>query len=70
MRVATVDGLVTLFYDGSKTIYNVELEYEWWNEKQNHVNHDDWEDWPLSDECKRYLRERESWQQVIILKKG
>ena len=27
----------------------------------------EWEDWPLSDQCKRYLRERESWQQIIIL---
>jgi hypothetical protein len=29
MRVATVDGLVTLFYDGSKELYNRELNNEW-----------------------------------------
>ena len=67
MRVATVDGLVTLFYDGSKKPHNEELEDEWWDEKQNHTNHDDWEEWPLSDVCKRYLRERRSWQQIIIV---
>ena len=28
MRVATVDGLVTLYYDGSKELYNKELRDE------------------------------------------
>ena len=68
MRVATVDGLVTLFYDGSE-LFNDDLHDEWYDENQNHANpHDDnWEEWNLSDECKQYLRERESWQQIIVV---
>ena len=67
MRVATVDGLVTLFYDGSKTIYNADLHDEWWDEYLDHdSNEEGWEDWNLSDECKRYFKERQTWQQVII----
>lgn len=61
MRVATVDGLITLFYDGSKPLYNWELEHEWgvefsWNSTSE-----------TSDECKEYHRERESWQQIIVI---
>ena len=29
MRVATVDDLVTLFYDGSEPLYNQRLNQEW-----------------------------------------
>ncbi|GFH46297.1 hypothetical protein CTEN210_02771 [Chaetoceros tenuissimus] len=67
MRVATVDGLVTLFYDGSKQLYNGELEDEWITKwRQYDRNYQGWEDWDLSDECKQYWRERQSWQQIII----
>lgn len=68
MRVATVDGLVTLFYDGSKELYNEELHLEWLRESCNQGRNDDnWESWTISDECKRYLRERQSWQQIIVV---
>ena len=67
MRVATVDGLVTLFYDGSKELFNIELEEEWFREYLHHDhNEEGWEDWIISNECKQYFRERQSWQQVII----
>ncbi|GFH43852.1 hypothetical protein CTEN210_00325 [Chaetoceros tenuissimus] len=67
MRVATVDGFVTLFYDGSKELYNDELDDEWEEEEETFYDHTIWEDWNLSDECKRYFRERLSWQQIIVL---
>lgn len=67
MSVANVDGLVTLFYDGSKELYNEELDDEWSEEYDNRdLNDDNWEEWDLSVECKRYIRERLSWQQIII----
>lgn len=69
MRVATVDGLVTLFYDGSKKLFDPEWADEWLEER-NHQwrisgkvydleswtlsNLGDLESWDLSDECKRY----------------
>ena len=67
MRVATVDGLVTLFYDGSKPLYNEELHFDWWDAHEQHMSEDDWESWDLSVECKKYFRERFSWQQVIVV---
>jgi len=40
---------------------------EWWFSFLDHDSNDDnWENWPLSDECKQYWRERQSWQQVVI----
>ncbi|GFH43865.1 hypothetical protein CTEN210_00338 [Chaetoceros tenuissimus] len=67
MRVATVDGLVTLFYDGSKPLFNQELNFKiYGNEADENIWADTWESWPLSDECKDYIRERLSWQQVIV----
>lgn len=66
MRVATVDGLVTLFYDGSKQIYNRELCDE--ASDLHSFDGDNLEEFDLSDECKRYWKERLSWQQVIIEK--
>ena len=71
MRVATVDGLVTLFYDGSKELYNVELSHEWFEgAAEGYYDNDEkesWEDWPLSDECKIYWKDRQSWQQIIVI---
>ncbi|GFH46425.1 hypothetical protein CTEN210_02899 [Chaetoceros tenuissimus] len=75
MRVATVDGLVTLFYDGSKPLFNWELEEEWWEEfslwcngwDYDEVRDEHWEDWDLSEECKKYWKDRRSWQQIIVV---
>lgn len=70
MRVAIVDGLVTLFYDGSKPLFNQELNREFNNFYRLVASGDNWtetwQSWPLSDECKDYIRERLSWQQVIV----
>lgn len=71
MRVATVDGLVTLFYDGSKELYNESLEREIFYQALGIS----WENFllfiesstQLSNECKEYFRERLSWEQVIIV---
>ena len=67
MRVATVDGLVTLFYDGSKKLWNDELDEEWEDQLAEHYDEDfsKWESWELSNECKQYIRERLSWQQIL-----
>ncbi|GFH44053.1 hypothetical protein CTEN210_00527 [Chaetoceros tenuissimus] len=69
MRVATVNGLVTLFYDGSKELCNEELHDEWEDQLVEHNDEDiaDWESWDLSNECKQYIRERFSWQQIIVV---
>ncbi|GFH52692.1 hypothetical protein CTEN210_09168 [Chaetoceros tenuissimus] len=72
MRVATVDGLVTLFYDGSKELYNEKLYYKYIavldeNGDLSGPNEDDVELLNLSEECKNYFRERLSWQQIIIV---
>ncbi|GFH44050.1 hypothetical protein CTEN210_00524 [Chaetoceros tenuissimus] len=69
MRVATVDGLVTLFYDGSKELWNEELHEEWEYEFEEHEDKEivNWESWNLSYECKQYLRERFPWQQIIVM---
>ncbi|GFH46367.1 hypothetical protein CTEN210_02841 [Chaetoceros tenuissimus] len=87
MRVATVDGLVTLFYDGSE-LYNERLENRfhfaremaWRNLSEQddpdeffawenpYYIPDDWESWShLSEECKRYWKERQSWQQIFVV---
>lgn len=71
MRVATVDGLVTLFYDGSKPLFDWKLTGEWKlacsRERKNWKKRDDIESLNISDECKEYLRERMSWHQIIIV---
>ncbi|GFH43826.1 hypothetical protein CTEN210_00299 [Chaetoceros tenuissimus] len=75
MRVATVDGLVTLFYDGSKELNNQRLNEEWlltnyvhpMNNDHDNIEGDNIESWPLSDACKEYFREKLSWQQVIVV---
>ena len=74
MRVATVDGLVTLYYDGSKEPWNEEMSTVW-NEVNNNYDdfgndfglndyrnedEDGWESWDISDACKEYIRERGS----------
>ncbi|GFH50332.1 hypothetical protein CTEN210_06808 [Chaetoceros tenuissimus] len=69
MRVSTVDGLLTLFYDGSKPLYNKVLSEEWNRSCFCGVPDDEetWQSIPVSEECKRYVRERQTWQQVIIV---
>ncbi|GFH57197.1 predicted protein [Chaetoceros tenuissimus] len=67
MRVATVDGLVTLFYDGSKDLFNHDLHSKWfvkWNE--HGLNEDEWEEWDLSTDCKNYWRERDKHGSRVI----
>ncbi|GFH56406.1 hypothetical protein CTEN210_12882 [Chaetoceros tenuissimus] len=69
MRTKLVDGLLTLFYDGSKELYNQDLHFEFtvvWDQLKNtkltakeKFNH-------LSFECKEYINERLSWEQVIV----
>ncbi|GFH43790.1 hypothetical protein CTEN210_00263 [Chaetoceros tenuissimus] len=64
MRVATVDG--------PRELYNMELEHEWLgnrghvldakNNKRMEV-----ESLNVSDRCKKYIKERLSWQQVIVV---
>ncbi|GFH46306.1 hypothetical protein CTEN210_02780 [Chaetoceros tenuissimus] len=69
MRIANIDGLVTLFYDGSKKLFNEELNDEWWEEYRNNERTDTaWEEtWNLSLPCKKYQKDRLSWQQVIVV---
>ncbi|GFH57233.1 hypothetical protein CTEN210_13709 [Chaetoceros tenuissimus] len=68
MRVATVDGLVTLVYDGSEPLWNRELRDEWLHGYSDHdFNEEGWEEWNVPDACKRYWRERQSWQQIIVV---
>lgn len=68
MRVANVDGLVTLFYDGSRELYNHELSIEWQvaDYRYSHLNVN-FEEWGISDQCKRYRRERQTWQQIVVV---
>ncbi|GFH43792.1 hypothetical protein CTEN210_00265 [Chaetoceros tenuissimus] len=67
MRVATIDGLVTLFYDGSKELWNENLNWERSIALLTGVRANDLESSNVSDECKRYFRERHSWEQIIIV---
>lgn len=69
MKVTTINGLVTLFYDRSKELYNKELEMEWESDVDlvYYENFDDVESSNLSIKCKNYVRERQSWQHVIIV---
>lgn len=66
MWFSTIGGLVTLLYDGSKPLYNGELSARL---DYTRVPDDErtWQSLPVSEECKRYLRERRLWQQVIVL---
>ena len=68
MRVANVDGLITLFYDGSREPYNEELHQEWMSALS--VEEEELGFIPLdferSEECETYWDERQTWQQVII----
>ncbi|GFH43787.1 hypothetical protein CTEN210_00260 [Chaetoceros tenuissimus] len=74
MRVATVDGLVTLFYDGSEELWNPILEFTFLItggsinlEHNSEERAADLEAMNVPDSCKRYYRERQSWQQIIIV---
>ncbi|GFH43849.1 hypothetical protein CTEN210_00322 [Chaetoceros tenuissimus] len=74
MRFATVDGLVTLFYDGSKELWIQDLHDEWWEQYSHYVTFYGsrweeyiWDNLNLSEECKEFIRERLSWQQIIVV---
>lgn len=71
MRVANVDGLLTLYYDGSKPIYIRELEHEWIHDRGHVLDANnkikDVESLNVSDRCKEYIKERLSWQQIIVV---
>lgn len=71
MRVATVDGLLTLYYDGSKPLYIKELEHEWIHDRGHVLDANnkikDVESLNVSDRCKEYIKERLSWQQIIVV---
>ena len=75
MRVATVDGLLTLFYDGSEELYNEKLDDELAKAYNKQTDEDDqglqttWELRDLSDACRRYYRKRQTWQQIIVVDK-
>lgn len=69
MRVATVDGLLTLFYDGSKELWNQGHCLEKvnvWNRLENKELTEEETMKQLSPECKEYVKERWSWEQVIV----
>lgn len=75
MRIATVDGLVNLYYDGSKELYNEELRDEL-SQAYDRIRRLDgldaakgiaFEDLEVSVECKNYCIERMTWQQVIVV---
>ena len=56
MRVEQVDGLLTVFYDGT-ILSNFDLDYE----------HTVFGEEDRSEECESYVNERYSWQQVIVM---
>ena len=64
-----MDGLVTLFYDGSRELFNGELHMEWDRQyrRRGHSNINGWQSWHLSSECKEYVKERLTWQQIIVI---
>ena len=64
MRIAIVDGLLTLFYDGSE-LYDEDLYYEWIEEKRRKKG--DEQNMQVSPACRDFIYERWSWQQVIVL---
>lgn len=66
MRVAHVDGLLTLFYDGSE-LYNHQLNSELFRILMGKERRETEEDMSqVSEACRKYLRERLSWQQIIV----
>ena len=73
MRVATVDGLLTLYYDGSKEPYDEDLHNEWNDCYMDQDLPTSWDDswdldsWDLSEACKKYMRKRQSWEQIIVV---
>ena len=69
MRDAKVDGLLTLFYDGSKDLWNQGHCLEKanvWNRLENKELTEEEKMKQLSPECKEYVKERWLWEQVIV----
>lgn len=77
MKVATVDGLVTLFYDGSEIVNRLlerELLMKIWKNYENPTeedldNHNRYlgSFHRVSDKAKKYWKERQPWQQIIVM---
>ncbi|GFH49030.1 hypothetical protein CTEN210_05506 [Chaetoceros tenuissimus] len=68
MRVASVDGLMTLFYDGSESILDEELHNEGVDiYMQDDLDGEELVPWGLSNACKKYWKSRLSWEQVIVV---
>lgn len=72
MRLEKIDGLLTLFYDGSEELYNQKLDDELEKAYNKQTDDDDqsletWESWDLSNACKKYYRRRQSWQQIVVV---
>ncbi|GFH46356.1 hypothetical protein CTEN210_02830 [Chaetoceros tenuissimus] len=66
MRVAHVDGLLTLFYDGSE-LYNHQLNSELFRILMGKERRETEEDMSqVSEAFRKYWRERQSWQQIIV----
>ena len=59
MRVETINGLLTLYYDGTD-LYNENLEREWNECDALEISN-------VSAACKEYWNERLSWRQVIVM---
>ena len=65
MRVANVEGLLTLFYDGSE-LSNKQLDDELEDCHMRNGSYDvDLN--KLSEPCRKYIKERRTWQQIIVL---
>lgn len=69
MRTDIVDGLLTLFYDGSDKLFNSKFHVEEAllivDPRTTNMTAEEMFD-ELSDECQQYFRERHSWEQVMI----
>ncbi|GFH56410.1 hypothetical protein CTEN210_12886 [Chaetoceros tenuissimus] len=69
MRTEVVDGLLTLFYDGSKNLFNANLyiEYDvvWQRLRKSDLTKEEKMNY-LSPECQEYVKERWTWEQVIV----
>lgn len=67
MIVANVDGLMTLFYDGSESIQDEEELHNEGVDMEESLDDENLETWGLSNACKKYWKSRLSWEQVIIV---
>lgn len=74
MRISDFNGLKTLFYDGSVQLRNETLEDEWIEYTESGeiggtadcLEVGDWDEWPISKECKEYMNTKLSIQQIVV----